>query len=239
MAFTAPGEHPGHGPDHDGSQQTERGFDAAMVHKREIDRLGAFTDGVIVISMTLLVLDIELPPGTDGKGDAALLDGLGQILPQISSYAISFLVIANYWVLHTLKFRGLARIDGPFVWMNIVFLLAIGSIPFVTSVLSDNHGTVATSLYAAVMAFVSASLAVMGIHAERRGLVEKPVVPRYPLQHVARSLITAAIFLGSIVIAQFNPTAAQWSWLLLVPASLIGRRLGSDDIARLGEENDV
>lgn len=200
-----------------------------MAKGREIDRLGAFTDGAIVISMTLLVLDLELPRSSEGRGDAALLDGLAHIVPQISSYVISFLVIANYWVLHTLKFRGLVRIDAPFVWLNVFFLLAIGSIPFVTSVLSDNHGAVATSLYAMIMALASALLAIMGVYAERRGLVEKPDVPRYPFQHIARSLITAAIFLGSIPIAQFSPTAAQLSWLLLIPASLVGRRIGTDD----------
>ena len=189
-----------------------------MAESREVDRLGAFTDGVIVISMTLLVLDIQLPNSIGNASDAELLLELGSIWPEYLGYLLSFLVIGNYWMLHTAKFRSLTKIDGPFVWLNIFFLLTIGFVPFVTSVISDNGGMVATSLYAAIMATASALLAWMGFHAERRGLVDKPVAPGHRWRHIARSLMTTAVFLVSIIIAQFDPSLARYSWLLLFPA---------------------
>ncbi len=194
-----------------------------MAENRDIDRLGAFTDGVIVISMTLLVLDIQLPSPIGDASDSELLRELAGIWPEYLGYLISFLVIGNYWMLHTAKFRGLTKIDGPFVWLNIFFLLTVGFVPFVTSVISENDGMVATSLYAATMATASALLAWMGFHAERRGLVEKPVAPGHRWRHIARSLMTTAVFLVSIIIAQFDPSLARYSWLLLFPAGLLFR----------------
>ncbi|MCB1488754.1 MAG: DUF1211 domain-containing protein [Bauldia sp.] len=186
-----------------------------MEKSRAIDRLGAFTDGVLAIVITLLVLDIALPADAETATESQLAAALLAIWPKYLSYVISFLVIANFWMLHTSKFRALKTINATFVWLNILFLMVVGFIPFTTSVLSDSGGTVATTLYAATMAVASALLALMGFYAEARGLVDKPVASQDRVKHIILSLAATAIFLASIVIAQFSAAAAQYSWALL------------------------
>jgi uncharacterized membrane protein len=122
-----------------------------MSESRDVERLTAFTDGVIAIAITLLVLDIHLPRPAGELDDATLLADLLAIWPNYFGYALSFLVIGNFWVGHPRRLRTLKSVDASLLWLNILFLLTIGFTPFVTSVLSENDGGVATILYAATM----------------------------------------------------------------------------------------
>jgi len=194
-----------------------------MAENRDVERVGAFTDGVLAIAITLLVLDIRLPDGVAGMTDAALGSALIEIWPKYLGYLISFLVIGNYWMIHTAKFRELKAVNHRFIVLNILFLLVVGSIPFVTSVLSENDGRVATMLYAATMGIASALLAVMGFYAESKGLVEKPQTDDGPVMHILRSLLGAIVFLASIVVAVFDASLARYCWLLLIPVSIFAR----------------
>ena len=194
-----------------------------MVENRNVERLGAFTDGVLAIAITLLVLDIRLPEGVAAMSDAALGGALKAIWPKYLGYVISFLVIGNYWMVHTAKFRELKAVNHRFIVLNIFFLLVVGFIPFVTSVISENDGRIATTLYAATMATASALLAVMGFYAESKGLVEKPETGDGPVIHILRSLLSTVIFLASVIAAQFDAGAARYFWLLLIPAAMVAR----------------
>jgi uncharacterized membrane protein len=209
----------------------KQGSTTGMAERRDVDRLATFTDGVIVITMTLLVLDIRLPVEVAGLDDASLAKQLIAIWPEYVGYVISFLVIANYWVIHAAKFRALKAIDAGLVWLNILFLLTVGFIPFVTSVLSENDGRVATMLYAATMAVASALLAVMGWYADRNGLVAETHTPRWRFMHMLRALTSAGIFLVSIAIAQFDSDLARYFWILLLPAGIIAGRHARRDMA--------
>lgn len=137
---------------------------------RDVGRLAAFTDGIIVVAMTLLVLDIHLPRPADGVDDATLWKMLAEIGPKYFGYVLSFLVVGMFWMGHVRKFRRFARVDGGTVWLTLMFLLVIGVIPFVTSVLSENGGRVAVTLYASTMAAASLLLVMLGAHGSRKGL---------------------------------------------------------------------
>src|SRR5436190_6008895 len=110
---------------------------------RDPARFNAFTDGVMVVSMTLLILNVELPETVKHLDGAALFRALGDVWPNLFAYLLSFLVIAQYWMGYTEQFGGLSRIDGRFAWLNIFFLLTVGFIPFVTNLLGDIDGHVA------------------------------------------------------------------------------------------------
>jgi phosphatidylglycerophosphate synthase len=92
----------------------------------------------------------------------------------------------------------------------------IGFIPFVTTLLSDNDGSVATSLYAATMVAVALILIRMWYYAAGKGFVESKVPPAERWRDVTAWIQIAAIFGISIVVAQFNATAAKLMWLLLL-----------------------
>jgi hypothetical protein len=100
-------------------------------------RLIAFTDAVMAVAITLLVLDLKLPQGVT---DAELPNVLAKSSHSVWCYVLSFLVIGLLWMAHHNQFSFISRIDAALLWLNLLFLLTIGLIPFVTSVMSD-HGS--------------------------------------------------------------------------------------------------
>ena len=194
-----------------------------MSETREVERLTAFTDGVMAIAITLLVLDIRLPRPAGGLDDAALMADLLAIWPQYFGYALSFLVIGNFWVGHTRRLRTLKSVDGGLLWLNILFLLTIGFMPFATSVLSETAGRVATILYAGTMIVASLLLTLIWRYAVRREHVVLPKSERR--MESLRSLTVPGVFALSIVVAWFAPGYARDTWLLLIPLLMLNRRL--------------
>ena len=89
--------------------------------RAETYRIEAFTDGVLAIVITLLVLDLA-PPNVQG-GDAELWRALAHMLPVIGVWVVSFLFVLVFWVAHRYLFASLANIDRRVLWLNELFLL--------------------------------------------------------------------------------------------------------------------
>ncbi|MDT2829888.1 TMEM175 family protein [Vagococcus carniphilus] len=93
--------------------------------------LEAFSDGVMAIVITILVLSIEVP-----KGDS--LRDLGNVGQSLFIYLISFTIVAIYWHNHHHFFHLIKNIDGGVLWMNSLFLFSLTLFPFATSWVSQN-----------------------------------------------------------------------------------------------------
>ncbi len=106
-------------------------------------RLVALADGVFAIVMTLLVFRLGIPAvsGTDSLGDA-LLD----MWPEFAVYALSFLVLGVFWLVHHVLFDLIERYDSTLVWLNIVFLMFAALIPFSTGLFAVHGATTATAV---------------------------------------------------------------------------------------------
>jgi uncharacterized membrane protein len=187
--------------------------------------LAALTDGVVAIVMTLLALDIRLPRSAAGLTDGQVLTAIRETLPAIFGYALSFLVIAQFWLIHHRKFARLKRVDGGLFWLNVLFLMSIGLIPFVTSVLAENAGTAGTVAYAVVVAAASLSLTATALYAGARELVEGEEPGTTVRMVIIRSLLAGGVFILSIPIAFVDADAAKYFWLLLIPAGFAFRFL--------------
>lgn len=94
-------------------------------------RLEAFTDGVLAIVITLLILNVRLPEVDYDH----LPEGLITMFSSVGVYALSFLLIGMYWVFHHHTFSYVSEVDGVFLWLNIAFLLLVSFLPFPTSML--------------------------------------------------------------------------------------------------------
>jgi uncharacterized membrane protein len=182
---------------------------------RDVGRFNAFTDGVMVVSMTLLILNVQLPDGVKNLDGAALVHALGDVWPNYVGYLLSFLVVAQYWMGYTEYFGGLKKVDDGFLWLTILLLLVVGFVPFATAVLSKNGGWLSTILYACSMMSISGLLIAMSIYARRKGLID----PQYPndpwWREIAPWLQIVVVFALSIVIAPWDPRLAKVAWLLL------------------------
>ncbi len=108
-------------------------------------RLEAFSDGVIAVIITIMVLELKPPLGTD-------LDGLRATLPTFLAYVLSFVYVGIYWNNHHHMLRAAKGIDGRAMWLNLMLLFFLSLVPFTTSWLGQ-HPTAAlpTALYGAVL----------------------------------------------------------------------------------------
>ncbi|MBK7916581.1 MAG: DUF1211 domain-containing protein [Chloroflexi bacterium] len=91
-----------------------------------------FSDAVFAIAITLLALEIRLPPLPETATNVQLLAALGALWPRYLSYIISFLAIGMMWLSHHRAFRHVHRYSDRLILLNILFLLLIGFLPFPT-----------------------------------------------------------------------------------------------------------
>jgi uncharacterized membrane protein len=97
----------------------------------EKDRLTAFSDGVIAVIITIMVLDLHAPKTTD-------LRGLFELAPTFLSYVLSFIYVAIYWNNHHHFFQLVPRVSGGILWANLHLLFWLSLIPFATSWLGEH-----------------------------------------------------------------------------------------------------
>jgi len=96
------------------------------------DRLTAFSDGVIAIIITIMVLELKVPSGTDWKA-------LGGLVPIFLSYVLSFVYVAIYWNNHHHLLHTVMRVSGPILWANNHLLFWLSLVPFATGWMGENH----------------------------------------------------------------------------------------------------
>ncbi len=96
-------------------------------------RTEAFSDGVFAIAATLLVLELKIPHVEPG----GLLDALLEMWPSYATYAVSFLTIGIIWVNHHAVMDRIRNVNRPLLFLNLVFLMFVATIPFPTALLAD------------------------------------------------------------------------------------------------------
>jgi uncharacterized membrane protein len=104
-------------------------------------RLEAFSDGVLAIIITIMVLELKVPHGTDWSA-------LQPLLPVFLTYVLSFVFVGIYWNNHHHMLQAAERINGTILWANHHLLFWLSLIPFVTGWMGENHfAPVPTALY--------------------------------------------------------------------------------------------
>ncbi|HTN94548.1 MAG TPA: TMEM175 family protein [Gallionella sp.] len=108
-------------------------------------RLEAFSDGVIAIIITIMVLELKVPHGSDWE---ALLP----LLPVFLSYVLSFVYLGIYWNNHHHMLHTVQRVNGAILWANLHLLFWLSLVPFVTGWMGENHyAALPTALYGVVL----------------------------------------------------------------------------------------
>ena len=122
-------------------------------------RLEAFSDGVLAVIITIMVLEMKAPQGAD-------LAALSAVLPVFLTYVLSFIYIGIYWNNHHHMLNAVERIDGRSMWANLNLLFWLSLVPFVTGWMGENHfAAVPTATYGVVllMAAISYTLLQMSL----------------------------------------------------------------------------
>ena len=108
-------------------------------------RLEAFSDGVLAIIITILVLELKVPHGED-------FGALRPLLPAFLAYVLSFVYIGIYWNNHHHLLHAATRVGGGVLWANLHLLFWLSLLPFVTGWMDENHfAAMPTALYGCVL----------------------------------------------------------------------------------------
>jgi uncharacterized membrane protein len=108
-------------------------------------RLEAFSDGVIAILITIMVLDLHVPAGTSWHA-------LGHELPVLLAYVLSFVYLGIYWNNHHHMLAAVYRVSGATLWANLHLLFWLSLVPFCTAWMSEHHfPAVPTAIYGVVL----------------------------------------------------------------------------------------
>ena len=173
----------------------------------------AFSDGVLAVAITLLVLDIKVPNPAD---TAHLAKALGDMWPTYVAYVTSFLTIGIIWINHHAMISRLRQADHVILTLNLLLLLSIGVLPFATSLMAtylrESHGQhLAAAVYAGAFVLMSLAFAALNRHI----LFAKPHYLRVQLPLERRRYILSRGVVGLIPYVLATALAAVSSYATL------------------------
>jgi uncharacterized membrane protein len=198
--------------------------------------LEAFSDGVFAIAITLLVLEIKVPPP-----DTALGAELLHLWPSYLAYVVSFLVIGAIWINHHAMFQHIVRVDGTLLLLNVLHLMPIAFLPFPTAVLAEafHRGTdepVAAAFYGGILTVVGIFVTAMWRYAAHgHRLLDTHLTVKEARQIGRRFLIGPIIYAIATLIALVVPWLALLLYIFLNVFFLLPRQGHESAPVRTGD----
>ncbi|HEX2791211.1 MAG TPA: TMEM175 family protein [Steroidobacteraceae bacterium] len=179
-------------------------------------RLEAFSDGVIAILITIMVLELKVPEGAQFRS-------LVPVIPLFLNYALSFVYLGIYWNNHHHLLHACNRVTGAILWANLHLLFWLSLIPVTTAWMSENHSDAAPSalygadlLMAAIAYFVLEQLI---IASQGRESLLKRAVGRD-----LKGKLSPALYLSGILAAFWSPPVSQGLYVLVALLWLVPDR---------------
>jgi uncharacterized membrane protein len=178
-------------------------------------RIEAFSDGVMAIAITLLVLDLKVPTASDVSDSGSLLAALLDRWPSYLAYLAAFLTIGIIWLNHRAFVDRVNRFDSRMQWLNLALLLGVATLPFPTALMAAyvNAGGAAASTAAVVYGLLSVATALPWIFMWRH-LVAHPELLEPPFNvgdariELKRGSIGPVVYAVAIPIALVAPLLA-------------------------------
>jgi len=181
-------------------------------------RIEALTDGIFAIAMTLLVLTLALPEAKTELTQTVELYSLliGQ-MHKFFNYALSFLLLAIFWVKHHQQFHFIKRTDRKHLWINIVTLMFISLIPFSTSLIGDyNDDRVAEFFFASNLFIIGMLFLWNWVYATKgHRLVDRSLDPQRIALWKKRGAVIPLVSLLAMVLSLTNPQFTFYAYLLI------------------------
>jgi len=188
-------------------------------------RLEAFSDGVIAIIITIMVLELKVPHGED-------LEALSKLFPVFISYVLSFVFVGIYWTNHHHLLHAVDRVNGSILWRNLHLLFWLSQVPFVTGWMGENHfAEWPLALYGVVLlmsaiAYYLLVRAILAHHGKESRVASA-------LGRDFKGKVSVLIYVVAIPLAFVNRWAAGALYVLVamvwfIPDSRIERRLAKD-----------
>jgi uncharacterized membrane protein len=187
-------------------------------------RMEAFTDGVVAVIITIMLLEIKVPHGTDTAALVALI-------PIFLSYVLSFVFIAIYWNNHHHMFQAVHRVSGAALWANMHLLFWLSIVPLATGWMNENHFAPVTVagyglvLFACAIAYTILVRVLLGLHATDSTFARAIGSDR-------KGWVSLLIYAVGIVLAFVEPLLAEAAYALVALIWLLPDRRFEKLLAR-------
>lgn len=189
-----------------------------QIASRSLERIGALSDGLFAIAMTLIVLEIRVPDPHIVVDEPALIQALGDLGPRFVTYALSFLTLGIFWNGQQTQLSYVARADRHLSWIYLAFLAFVALMPFSTSLLAEFITLrLALLLYWANIAVLGAIIYLAWLYAIRSGLLREDVSAEVQ-RVVKRRIVVAQALYAFGALLSFTPlgTYGSIAWIVLV-----------------------
>lgn len=188
-------------------------------------RLEAFSDGVLAIIITIMVLEIKVPHGTSWQA-------LAPLLPVFLSYVLSFIYIGIYWNNHHHMLHSTGKVNGSILWANLHLLFWLSLIPIATGWMGENSfAPAATALYGGILLLCSIAYWVL-----EQTIIQKNGKNSLLAKAIGQDLkgkLSPLLYLTGIALSFWSPWAANGVYVLVALMWLIPDRR----IERVYEDN--
>jgi TMEM175 potassium channel family protein len=179
-------------------------------------RMEAFSDGVIAIVITVMVLELRVPHGTD-------LASLRPLIPVFLSYVLSFVFLGIYWSNHHHLLQAARHVDGRILWANLHLLFWLSLTPFVTGWMGENSfAALPVALYGIILlmaafAYFLLSRALVARHGAHSALA-------MAVGHDFKERVSIALYVLAILVAFAEPMAACFLYVVVAVMWLVPDR---------------
>ena len=179
-------------------------------------RLEAFSDGVIAILITIMVLEFKVPHGSDWHA-------LVPLLPRFLTYVLSYVFLGIYWANHHHMFHATERITGGVLWANLHLLFWLSLIPFVTGWMGENHyEALPTAAYGVVLLFAAVAYTVL------QNIIIAAAGPKSKLAQAVRrdfkGKLSVVLYLSAIPLAFVNQLLSDVIYVIVALIWLVPDR---------------
>lgn len=165
------------------------------------NRLEAFSDGVLAIIITIMVLELKVPHGSDWPS-------LAPLIPVFLSYILSFLYVGIYWNNHHHLLHATRHINGAVMWANLHLLFWLSLLPFSTGWMGENHFTaLPTAVYGINLAACAVAYWIL-VHSITRADPDNSTL-RFAIGRDYKGMLSVACYAIAVPLAFYNEWIAQ------------------------------
>lgn len=193
-------------------------------------RIETLVDGIFAIAMTLMVLSIHLPDSSGVWTNEMVWGVIWSQLTNLFIYALTFVLLAGFWISHHRGFDQLQRADTKLLWINVVWLMFVALIPFSTSLMGDFGNTTPAAL------FFNTNLFFIGFFSFliRKHVIENELTDKKldagEVKHVYLStLLFPIIAIMAIILSFITPTYSAFAYFLIPVGIRIIHRIQNAD----------
>lgn len=193
------------------------------MERGDLGRITAFTDGVMAVAITLLVLNLDVPDVRPDDLGGSLLDLKGSV----AAYLLSFALVGRFWMIHHYLFQTLHSFDRALMALNLLFLATIAIVPFATDLFDKyNNEALAVAVFGSVMSLAALTHWCMTRYTLHRGFVHDHHRKSTEPFGSALALGFTVTFLISVPVAFVSVVAAELLWILTIVLRYPLRRFG-------------